>query len=138
MRLLFLTLLFMLSACSTETDELASLASQQYNKSNELETWLNDGTLHFATGLEWQKASFQNKRATLSDYLRALHKQGMLTFDIASNDTLIPYCDILVKQLNEHFEMIGPAVENIKKFENTSVSDAVVKLASRNGWLKKV
>ncbi|BFT30580.1 hypothetical protein D210916BOD24_17560 [Alteromonas sp. D210916BOD_24] len=116
------------------SDELASLANQQFRATNDSEaSWRKDGKLHFSTALEWQQASFQNKRATSSDFLLALHKQGLLNIDISDNEKLKMHSEALTTMLNQYFEMIGPAVENTKKYENKRVSDAVVLITSQNG-----
>ena len=68
MKPIFLILLLGLCACAPSPEDLANVASQQFRERGETEeTWLHDGELHFSTALEWQKASFQNKRATSSD-----------------------------------------------------------------------
>ncbi len=139
MRLILLLFLVSLCACSPSTDNLSSLASQQFREGGETEeSWLHDGKLHFSNALEWQQASYQNKRATSSDFLLALNKQGRLAIDITDNRNLKEYSEELTRKLNKHFEIIGPAVENNKKFANQLVSDAVVLIASRNSWLKNV
>ncbi len=139
MRSLIFMLLLSLTACSPVSDELASLPNQQFKATNDSEmSWRKDGKLHFSTALEWQKASFQNKRATSSDFLLALHKQGRINVDISDNENLKIHSETLTAMLNQHFEMIGPAAENIKKYENKRVSDAVVLIAFQNGWLSDV
>ena len=134
-------LLFLLSlcACSPSNDNLSSLASQQFREGGETEeSWLHDGKLHFSNALEWQKASFQNKRSTASDFLLALDEQGRLSIDISSNKSLKRYSEELVVSLNERFKIIGPAAENTKKYQSQLVSDAVVLLTSQKGWLQNV
>ena len=134
-------LLFLLSlcACSPSTDNLSSLASQQFREGGEKEeSWLHDGKLHFSNALEWQKASFQNKRSTASDFLLALGEQGRLSIDISSNKSLKRHSEELVNSLNEQFKIIGPAAENTKKYQSQLVSDAVVLLTSQKGWLQNV
>ena len=139
MRVLFLILLLSFLACSPATNDLASLASQQFRASDEREeSWLHDGKLHFSTALEWQKASFQNKRATSADFLLALNEQGRLAIDISDNESLKVHSEELTKKLNKQFEIIGPAVENTKKNENRMVSEAVVLIVSQSGWLQSV
>tara|TARA_R100001594_G_scaffold51636_2_gene85086 strand:+ start:629 stop:1048 length:420 start_codon:yes stop_codon:yes gene_type:complete len=139
MRVLFLILLLSFLACSPATNDLASLASQQFRASDEREeSWLHDGKLHFSTALEWQKASFQNKRATSADFLLALNEQGRLAIDISDNKSLKVHSEELTKKLNKQFEIIGPAVENTKKNENRMVSEAVVLIVSQSGWLQSV
>ncbi|MEP0356102.1 hypothetical protein [Paraglaciecola sp.] len=139
MRSIFLMFLLCLSACSPKTRDLASLASQQLRESNEREeSWLHDGKLHFSTALEWQKASFQNKRATSSDFLLALNAQGRLAIDISANESLKTHSEELARKINKEFEIIGPAVDNREKFENQKVNDAAVLIASQSGWLKNV
>ena len=139
MRVLFLILLLSFLACSPATNDLASLASQQFRASDAREeSWLHDGKLHFSTALEWQKASFQNKRATSADFLLALNEQGRLAIDISDNKSLKVHSEELTKKLNKQFEIIGPAVENTKKNENRMVSEAVVLIVSQSGWLQSV
>ena len=139
MRVLFLILLLSFLACSPATNDLASLVSQQFRASDEREeSWLHDGKLHFSTALEWQKASFQNKRATSADFLLALNEQGRLAIDISDNKSLKVHSEELTKKLNKQFEIIGPAVENTKKNENRMVSEAVVLIVSQSGWLQSV
>jgi hypothetical protein len=139
MRALFLVLLLSVSGCSPAVNELASLASQQFRASGEREeSWLHDGKLHFSTALEWQQASFQNKRATSADFLLALEEQGRLAIDISDNERLKVHSEELTKKLNNQFRIFGPAVENTSKYENKTVSEAVVVIASENGWLRNV
>ena len=139
MRSLFFIFLLFLTACSPVSDELAPLANQQFKATNDSEaSWRKGGKLHFSTALEWQKASFQNKRASSSDFLLALHEQGRLNLDISDNENFKMHSEALTTILNQHFEMIGPAVENIKKYENKRVSDAVILITSQNGWLSDV
>ncbi|WP_139138910.1 hypothetical protein [Alteromonas confluentis] len=86
MRPVLLLFLLSLCACSPSTENLSSLASQQFRESRETEeSWLHDGKLHFSNALEWQKASFQNKRSTASDFLLALNEQNRLSIDVSSN-----------------------------------------------------
>ena len=134
-------LLFLLSlcACSPSTDNLSSLASQQFREGGETEeSWLHDGKLHFSNAIEWQQASFQNKRSTASDFLLALNEQGRLSIDVSSNKSLKRHSEELVISLNERFKIIGPATENTKKYQSQLVSDAVVLIASQKGWLQNV
>ena len=139
MRALYLILLLSLSACLPATDELASLASQQFRESGEREeSWLHDGTLHSSSALEWQKASFQNKRATSADFLLALNEQGRLSIDISDNESLKFHSEELTNKLNNEFKIIGPAIENTKKYKSIMVSEAVVLIASQSGWLQNV
>jgi hypothetical protein len=82
------------------------------------------------------KAPFQNKRATSSDFLLALDEQGRLAIDISDNRNFKIHSEELTRKLNKQFEIIGPTVENNKKFANQLISDTVVLIASQNGWLK--
>ena len=139
MKPVLLILLLGLYACSPSPEDLANIASQQFRERGETEeTWLHDGELHFSTALEWQKASFQNKRATSSDFLLALDEQGRLAIDISDNRNLKIHSEELTRKLNKQFEIIGPAVDNKNKYKDQLISDAVVLIASQNGWLKSV
>ena len=139
MRPILLLFLLSLCACSPSTDNLSSLASQQFREGGENEeSWLHDGKLHFSNALEWQKASFQNKRSTASDFLLALNEQDRLSIDVSSNKSLKKYSEELVISLNEQFKITGPAAENKKKYQNQLVSNAVVLVASQKGWLQNV
>lgn len=139
MRALYFVLLLSVSGCSPAVNELASLASQQFRASGEREeSWLHGGKLHFSTALEWQQASFQNKRATSADFLLALEEQGRLAIDISDNERLKVHSEELTKKLNNQFRILGPAVENTSKYENKTVSEAVVVIASENDWLRSV
>ena len=118
MRSTLLLFLLSLGACSPSNEDLSSLASQQFRESGEREeSWLHDGKLHFSNALEWQQASFQNKRSTASDFLLALNEQGRLFIDVSSNESLKSHSEELAKSLNELFEIIGPATENTKKYQ---------------------
>ena len=139
MKPVLLVLLLGLYACSPSPEDLANMASQQFRESGETEeTWLHDGKLHFSTALEWQKASFQNKRATSSDFLLALDEQGRLVVNISDNQSLKIHSEEHTRKLNKQFEIIGPAVDNKNKYKDQLISDAVVLIASQNGWLKSV
>ena len=139
MRPVLLLFLLSLCACSPSTENLSYLASQQFRESGETEeSWLHDGKLHFSNALEWQQASFQNKRSTVSGFLLALDEQGRLSIDISSNNSLKKYSEELVISINEKFKIIGPAPENTKQYQNQLVSDAVVLVASQKGWVQNV
>ena len=139
MKPVLLILLLGLYACSPSPEDLANIASQQFRESGETEeTWLHDGELHFSTAFEWQKASFQNKRATSSDFLLTLDEQGRLVINIADNQSLKIHSEELTRKLNKQFEIIGPAVHNKNKYKDQLISDSVVLIASQNGWLKNI
>ena len=139
MRSIVLLFLLSLCACSPSNEDLSSLASQQFRESGEREeSWLHDGKLHFSNAVEWQQASFQNKRSTASDFLLALNEQGRLSIDVSSNVSLKRHSEELANSLNEMFKIIGPATENTKKYQGQLVSDAVVLIASQKGWLQNV
>ena len=99
---------------------------------------LSQYALHFSNAIEWQQASFQNKRSTASDFLLALNEQGRLSIDVSSNVSLKRHSEELANSLNELFKIIGPATENTKKYQDQLVSDAVVLIASQKGWLQNV
>lgn len=138
MKTRYLSLILLLTACSSSPDDLADSANEQAAplSSAGAEMWSQGGSLHFASALDWQKASYQNKRATSSDFLKALQQQGKLKSDLADPVLLKQYSEELTAQLNERFEMTGTATENERTFKDKSVSEAISVIAAGNGWLK--
>jgi hypothetical protein len=57
--------------------------------------WYRGGTLHEATGLEWQNADAQNHLATAADMVAALVKGGNATITYQTIDDVRIYAELL-------------------------------------------
>ncbi len=130
--------MLLLSACSSHSDDLPGLAQKLSVPLTPAgaSQWNQGGNLHFANALEWQKASYQNKRATVADFLAAFDQQYRLNINVSDPSTLRHYSEELTEQLNQKFQMTGPAQENERLFSGQQVAGMILELADANGWLK--
>jgi hypothetical protein len=72
------------------------------------EKWYEGGKLHYATGLEWQAASYNNKLATCGDIVAGFWMNGRMKDEIANNihniDDLKPFAEKLLAKLDDAFK----------------------------------
>lgn len=138
-RILFLTLL--IASCSKESvqfEELALTISNEKAVNLDAGNWLVGGTLQLTNGLEWQKVSFQNKRATCGSFLQALQLKNKLRLENASENELRAMSEELVLLLNDRFRMSGNAAENEASFKHLKVSSEALSAIKSLNWYKNV
>jgi hypothetical protein len=102
--------------------------------------WYEGGTLHKATALEWQNATYDNKMATCADFFAALYqgkdfKQSILS-SIKSTDDMVPYVEKLVADMDIALSKESNPKKNRMMYANQSVSEVSVMLMVMNGWMK--
>ena len=63
--------------------------------------WYSGGTLHAATGLEWQKADARNRLATAADMVAAVAKGGATNIQYRTVEDFRPYAEQLAACITE-------------------------------------
>lgn len=102
--------------------------------------WYEGGTLHKASALEWQNATYDNKMATCADFFAALYqgkkfKQTILS-SIKSTDDMVPYVEKLVADIDIALSKEQNAKKNEMMYANQKVSEIAAMLMVMNGWTK--
>ena len=139
LRILILTLL--ITGCSEATPEFEKLAVEiSHEKFVKFDSgyWQVGGNLQSANAMAWQKASFQNKRATCSVFLEALIQQNKLNIEDSSDENIKKMSEELVYLLNERFKMVGNAQENEESFKHLKVSNEALIVIKSLKWHKNV
>lgn len=101
--------------------------------------WYDDATLIHASALEWQEASYENKLATAGNIYavfwnnKKLSNKVMKT--ITSVDSLKPWSENLVTQLDTAFKKDPDPEKNKMLFTNQKVGDTAVLLMTMQGEL---
>ncbi len=133
-----------LFACVQQNNNIEEVASEiaAMNKANNpTNTWFVGGTLHAQDALAWQKASYQDKRATCSDFITAMHIQKMLTPSLLSYDftpeEVQPLSEELVALINNEYNSHDNSQQNTTQLKGKKISETTIALASQKGWLSK-
>jgi hypothetical protein len=137
----------MLSACAPKELSIATAASRANAKSlhhltqKTARQWHSGGTLHFGNVRDWQRATFENKRATCADYLMALSEEKLLRADVSvqsyDHKNLLSNAELLVKKLNENFQNISHKQLKNTTVDKTMIASEVLHVSAQLGWLKK-
>jgi hypothetical protein len=118
----------------------SSPASASPNPQAQEKKWYQGGTLHKATALEWQNATYDNKLATCADFFWTLYqgknfKQTILS-SIKSTDDMVPYVEKLVADMDIALSKEQDAKKNRMMYANQTVSGTAAMLMVMNGWTK--
>jgi len=136
MKYIKLVALLLLVGCSNPPNEFEqSVIDFADSHSNNSGVWSSGGTLHVASALTWQQASFQNKRATCSDFVNVLFSQQRLTFLSLEPHKIKTMSETLTVILNEKFAMSGTESQNKNRYKNKKVSIELAKIIKDIGWL---
>ncbi len=102
--------------------------------------WYEGGTLHNATALEWQNATFQNKLATCGDFVsKAWQNKSFkpeIQSKITSMDTIMVFAKELVKALDVAFKKDPDPKKNEITYRNQTVSSSVAMLMVMMEWVQ--
>jgi hypothetical protein len=102
--------------------------------------WYEGGTLHNATALEWQNATFQNKLATCGDIVSATWQNKRFKPEIQSKITSMDVVMVLAKELmtglDKAFEKEPDPKQNKIMYTNQKVSSSAALLMVMMGWVK--
>ena len=102
--------------------------------------WYEGGTLHKATALEWQNASYDNKMATCADFFSALYAgknfKQTIQSSIKSTDDMVPYVEKLVADMDIALSKESDTKKNKVMYSNQRVSESAAMLMVMNGWTK--
>ncbi|MEO1827675.1 MAG: hypothetical protein ABGX82_02465 [Pseudomonas sp.] len=102
--------------------------------------WYEGGTLHEASGLDWQKAAYADKLATAGDILARLNNVGSLSPQIAGRvneiDDYKPLAAELVTQLDDAFAPDPDPAQNERMFANQTVKETSVMVMAMMGWVQ--
>jgi hypothetical protein len=117
--------------------ERAPQATQQAPQ--EARKWYNGGTLSGSNGLDWQKATPEDKLATCADILAKLWIDKSLKPDVSAKlksiDDLKPLAAELVAGLDKAFAGSRDPKANQKMLANQTVASTSVALLMMMGWL---
>lgn len=101
--------------------------------------WNKGGTLHNKSALDWQVASREDKIATCGEFVTTMWKNGSLADTAASQMTELndawPFVQEIVSELDSAFEPRSDPAENQRTFAGQPVSEAVMSVMFRKGWL---
>ena len=104
--------------------------------------WYEGGTLHSANGLEWQQASYENKLATVGDFVSSLYNNKKFKSELQSEiskqgmNGLKSVSVLIVENLDAAFEPVSDPEENRKLFTNQKVDQMTVMVMTVGGLLK--
>lgn len=102
--------------------------------------WYEGGTLHKGNGLDWQKATYENKLATSGDFIANVYSKKMFIPEIqgalVSTDRMKFMAEKLVEQLDVFFEPDADAQQNKRLFTNQEVGSSAALSMALAGWLK--
>jgi len=102
--------------------------------------WYEGGTLHDKSALEWQKASYENKLATCSDFVSmAWQKKSFkpeIQSKITSMETIKVLSQELVKALDTAFKKETDSKKNEMMYTNQTVSSSAALLMVMMGWVQ--
>ena len=102
--------------------------------------WYEGGTLHNATAIEWQNATFQNKLATCGDFVSTAWQNKSFKPEIQSKitsmNTIMVLAKELVKGLDIAFEKIPDPKQNKITYGNQTVSSSVAILMVMMEWVE--
>lgn len=102
--------------------------------------WYQGGTLHQASGLEWQQGDYADKLATAADLIATLKQGGSLSPEIMQSikgvDDIKPLAAELVGQLDDAFAPEPDPEQNRMMFTNQKVSSTSVMLMALMGWIR--
>lgn len=101
--------------------------------------WYEGGTLHDATALEWQNASYENKLATSADLIAKLYNDGKLSPKVSSHmknmNNFRALSDELTKQMDDALKPLQDKKQNEKIYKNQSVVSIAVMSMIKMGWV---
>lgn len=130
----------------SQNEPLSSPVSVQDYPSNNSPTnapqqdWWQGGTLHGATALEWQNASYSNKLATCGDIMCMMWQEGNLSPRLSNNidgmADLQFWADSLVICLDTAMERLPDEEQNRILYANQTVPDMASYILLMSDWLK--
>ncbi len=131
-----------IASCSGSDEPTASTSNQNtaVAQAQAAPQWYEGGTLHEATGLDWQKATYADKLATAGDILARLNNVGSLSPQIAGRvneiDDYKPLAAELVTQLDDAFAPDPDPAQNERMFANQTVKETSVMVMAMMGWVQ--
>ena len=129
-----------LSPSSSSTSNTGTQSSTTRPQSPEW--WEVEGTLHNASALDWQNASYANKLATCGNLMCTMYENGLLSqrisgdFDNRNMDDVRFWADSLVIVLDIAMERFPDAAENERVYANQTVSEVAAITLMMSNWLK--
>lgn len=121
-----------------ETSPANTESSIQTSPNSINKQWYQGGTLHKASALEWQNATYENKLATCADFISALWEDNHLNPSIANQITSIhsmrPLAEDLLSELDEAMEPHPDAKTNRDLYGNQKVSSMATIIVVAKGW----
>lgn len=101
--------------------------------------WYEGGTLHTGNGFAWQEATYENKLATVGDFVATLHQRGMLVDEISNSihsmEDMRFLSNAVVEQLDDFFEPDNASSETHRAIANQSINEAAVMVMVLMGWV---
>jgi|GEM_PF-1364357 len=138
MKFLMFLLLLGCAGCSNppSTFEQSAMdyAKAQLDK-HQAGSWRVGGTLHLASALNWQQASYQNKRATCSDFINVLYQQKLLTFSSLKPHKIKTMSETVTTILNEKLAVSGNASQNEDRYKHKRLSEQLTQVIKEVGWM---
>lgn len=107
------------------------------------EWWEVNGTLHNASALQWQNATYANKLATCGDLMVTYWENGMLSegisrdFNSGNMDYVRFWADSLVIVLDIAMERFPDAEENELVYANQKVSEIAALTLMMSNWINR-
>ncbi len=127
------------SPVSTSLTATSSSVQQERSKSQEQSKWYEGGTLHNASALKWQEASYDDKLATCADFISGLWQnkklKPSLQSQIKSMEDIRTIAQELVKEMDAAMRKDEDSEENKKTYANQKVSEMAALLMLSMGWL---
>lgn len=101
--------------------------------------WYEGGTLHQASALDWQQATYANKLATAGDLVAGTYKNKKFIPEIQNAITSMAgmkkISEELVSQLDAAFAPDPDPTVNQKLYSNQKVSSSAAMVMMLSGWL---
>ncbi len=102
--------------------------------------WYSGGTLHRGNAIDWQNASYENKLATVADFVATFYRDRSFVPAIQARvsgfEELRPIAEEFVKELDAVFQPEPDPAENVQLFQNQKISETVALIGVMNNWLK--
>lgn len=127
-------------SCGGSDEPVASTPQQNTSQPAHAKQWYEGGTLHQASGLDWQQAAYDNKLATAADIIAKLNNIGRLSPQVAARigdvNDIKPLAAELVTQLDAAMEPAPDPEQNRRLFANQNVASMSVMTLALMGWVK--
>lgn len=118
---------------------LLMLLMAVFSQSASAKEWYEGGTLHQASALDWQQATYANKLATAGDLVAGTYKSKKFIPEIQNAITSMAgmkkVSEELVSQLDDAFAPDPDPATNRKIYSNQKVSSSAAMVMMLSGWL---